>query len=68
MKYDFEDFYARGDLSKYMVSKLLAQNTGQCHSLPLLYLILAEELGVKAHLCFSPNHSILNYQTKVKGI
>ena len=54
MKYDFEDFYAREDASKYMVSKLLIQNTGQCHSLPLLYLILAEELGAKAHLSFSP--------------
>lgn len=62
MKYDFEDFYAREDLSKYMVSKLLVQNTGQCHSLPLLYLILAEELGAKAHLSLSPNHSFIKIQ------
>lgn len=62
MKYDFEDFYAREDASKYMVSKLLIQNTGQCHSLPLLYLILAEELGAKAHLSFSPNHSFIKIQ------
>ncbi len=62
MKYDFEDFRAQEDASRYMVSKLLVHNTGQCHSMPLLYLILAEELGAKAHLCFSPNHSFIKIQ------
>lgn len=62
MKYDFEDFLAQQDASKYMVSKLLVKNTGQCHSMPLLYLILAEELGAKAHLSLSPSHSFVKIQ------
>ena len=48
MKYDFEDYRADVNTSNYMVSKLLAQNTEQCHSMPLLFLILAEELETEA--------------------
>ena len=35
---------------------------GQCRSMPLLYLILAEELGVKAWLTYSPQHSYVRLQ------
>ena len=44
-KYDFEDFQGDNDWSKMFVTKLLATQTGQCHSMPLLYLILAEEIN-----------------------
>ncbi|MFM7856963.1 MAG: hypothetical protein ACKO96_34825, partial [Flammeovirgaceae bacterium] len=46
--YDFEDFWGREDLRKTFVSKLMKTGTGNCHSLPLLFLILAEEVGVEA--------------------
>ena len=62
-EYDFEDFAAKEDLTKLFVSKTLRTRSGQCLSLPLLYLILAEEIGAKAHLAFSPEHSYIKFQT-----
>lgn len=62
MKYDFEDYNADMNTSNYMVSKLLSQNTGQCHSMPLLFLILAEELDTEAFWCFSPSHSFIKFK------
>lgn len=59
MKYDFEDFWGEKDWTKGMVSKLLRVQSGQCHSLPLLYLILSEGLGSKAYLAYSPEHSYI---------
>lgn len=59
MKYDFEDFWGEKDWTKGMVSKLLRVQTGQCHSMPLLYLILSESLGSKAYLAYSPEHSYI---------
>lgn len=34
-------------------------NSGQCRSLPLLYLILAEEIGAEAQLAYSPRHTYI---------
>ena len=64
MKYDFEDYRADVNTGNYMVSKLLSKNTGQCHSMPLLFLILAEELKTEAFGCFSPSHSFIKFQDK----
>jgi len=44
------------------VEKALSTNSGQCHSLPLLYLILAEEIGAIAQLAYSPSHSYVKFQ------
>jgi len=60
--YDFEDFWGRDDFTKQFVSKLLASGSGQCYSLPTLFLMLAERLDVDAHLAFSPNHSFVRFQ------
>lgn len=54
--YDFEDYSGKRDWSKMFVSKALMTNSGQCHSLPLLYLILAEKIGADAKLAYSPRH------------
>lgn len=61
MKYDFDDYFGVKDYSKMFVSKLMRTNSGQCHSMPLLYLILAEQLGTKANLVMSPNHSYIRF-------
>jgi hypothetical protein len=61
-KYDFEDCMGEHDWTKQFVAKTLATNSGQCHSLPLLYLILAEEIGAKAQLSCLPNHSFIKFQ------
>lgn len=57
--YDFDDPFGKKDIAKMFVSKLLTTRKGQCHSMPLLYLILAEELGVEAWLSHSPQHSYI---------
>lgn len=62
IKYDFEDYWGRKNWSKMFVTKLLKTNTGQCHSMPLLYLTLAEAIGAEAYLAHSPNHSYIKFQ------
>jgi hypothetical protein len=65
-QYDFEDYLAEKDWSKMFVSKLLANGKGQCHSLPLLYLIFAEETNTKAWLSLAPEHSFIVFSDNSK--
>ncbi len=63
--YDFNDIWGKEDFTKQFVSKLMSEGNGQCHSMPLLYLILAEALNVKdAWLSFSPSHSFVKVKDK----
>lgn len=64
LRYDFDDFMGEQDWTKMFVSKLLASEKGQCHSMPLLYLILADELKTKAYLALSPNHTYVKFKDK----
>jgi hypothetical protein len=66
-KYDFEDFWGEKNWRKMFVTKLLETNTGNCHSLPFLYKILCEELGVQAWLSMAPNHTYIKLWTKKIG-
>jgi hypothetical protein len=59
-RYDFEDFRGEQDYRKMFVSKLLRTNTGQCHSMPLLYKLLADRLGVPAYISMAPNHTFIS--------
>jgi hypothetical protein len=60
--YDFEDFWGRTDYKKMFVSKLMKDGNGQCHSLPLYFLILCERIGADASLAFAPNHSFVKFK------
>lgn len=60
-EYDFKDYLGEKDYSKMFVSKLLKTGSGQCHSMPLLYLILAEAMGTEAYLSLAPNHSYIRF-------
>lgn len=60
-EYDFDDYMGIQDYSKMFVTKLLKTQKGQCHSMPLLYLIVAEEIGAEAFLAYSPNHSYIRF-------
>ena len=59
--YDFIDIFGDKDQTKGFVTKLLNTKIGQCHSMPLLYLILAEELNANAYLALAPNHSYVKF-------
>ncbi|MES2389178.1 MAG: hypothetical protein V4543_14340 [Bacteroidota bacterium] len=65
--YDFDDFFGKADWSKMFVSKLLATGTGNCHSMPYLYKILADELGAKAWISTGPNHLYIRNRSKEHG-
>jgi hypothetical protein len=64
MQYDFDNFNARENMPNEFVSKLLETHKGQCHSLPLLYLILNEASGGEACLAYSPHHSYVKIKDK----
>lgn len=56
-RYDFNDFFAQKNWVNMFVTKLLSTNSGNCHSLPYLYKVLCDELGVThAWLSFAPYH------------
>jgi len=59
-RYDFNDFWGRQDYSNMFVTKLLRTSSGQCHSLPLLYKMLADQLGVKTYISMAPNHTFIS--------
>ena len=65
--YDFEDNWGQTDWTKMFVSKLLISGNGNCHSLPFLYKILAEEFKIPAYLSFSPNHIYIKQYCKKTG-
>lgn len=66
-KYDYIDCRAVEDLHNHFLTKTLATGTGQCLTLPYVYLVLAEALGVEAHLSFMPQHAFIKYRNS-KGV
>ncbi len=60
--YDFEDYMGKNDWTKMFVTKLLDKRSGQCHSMPLLYCILSEEMNSGATLAFSPQHTYVKFK------
>ncbi len=62
--YDFNDFMGEKNWANMFVTKLLITGKGQCHSLPLLYLAMAEKLRAKAYLSLSPQHSFIQFFDK----
>ena len=62
MRYDFNDFYGDVDMGNVTVGKLLKTGEGQCRSLPLLYLLMADRMRAEAWWAFSPNHSYVKFR------
>lgn len=59
--YDFEDYEAKSDHRNFFVTKCLATGGGQCNSMPMVYLLLAEKLNAPAYLSFAPQHALVKY-------
>lgn len=66
-QYDFDDVFGHAEFSNLFVSKLLNTHKGNCNSMPYLYKILAEELGVTANLALAPNHIYIKHNIKSIG-
>lgn len=65
--YNFNDFFGHQDWSNMFVSKLLITHKGNCHSLPYLYKILADELDASCWLALAPNHIYIKNRCKKSG-
>jgi hypothetical protein len=65
--YDFDDFAGRANWANMFVSKLLITHKGNCHSLPYLYKILADEMGAQCWLALAPNHIYIENRCKKIG-
>ncbi|WP_395074843.1 hypothetical protein [Flavobacterium sp.] len=65
--YDFTDVFGQSTKENLFVSKLLNTRKGNCHSLPYLYKILAEEIGIEAHLALAPNHVYIKHKSIKEG-
>lgn len=65
--YDFKDVFGHAKRENLFVSKLLETRKGNCHSLPYLYKILCEELGVEANLALAPNHIYIKHKSAKFG-
>lgn len=63
-KYDYEDYDGKKDFRNYFSTKCLATGTGQCNSMPMVYLQLCEALGIKGYLTLAPFHSFIKYKNK----
>ena len=59
--YDYIDAQAKSDKRNYFVTKTLATGSGQCHTFPITYLILAETFNLEAGLAYNPQHSFIRY-------
>lgn len=62
IKYDYDDYKSETNFVSHFVTKLMRSGTGQCYSMPLYYMILAEQIGAKAYLAYSPRHSFIKIQ------
>lgn len=65
--YDFDDFSGRINWTKMFVTKALYTQSGNCHSLPYLYKILADEVGAICWLALAPNHIYIKNRCKKIG-
>jgi len=59
-----DDYKSEKHFDSHFVTKLMRSGIGQCYSMPLYYLILAEKIGAKAYWSFSPKHSFVKIQDK----
>jgi hypothetical protein len=66
-RYDFEDIFGEKHWENMFVTKLLATRKGNCHSMPYLYKILCEELGVPCQLALAPNHLYVKHRSEKAG-
>ncbi|MBK7882545.1 MAG: hypothetical protein IPJ81_00905 [Chitinophagaceae bacterium] len=61
LQYDFDDYMGEKDYRQLLVTKVIQTGKGQCHSMPLIYLAVAEQLGAKAYLSLAPQHSFIQF-------
>lgn len=66
-QYNFDDYVGKREWSNMFISTLMTTHKGNCHSLPLFYKLLAEELGEKSWLALAPNHVYIKLHNQADG-
>ncbi len=59
--YDYIDATGLVNKQNYFVTKTIATGGGQCHTMPVLYLILAETLNIEAFEAYNPRHTFIRF-------
>lgn len=59
--YDFNNYSGEKDHTDFYVTKCLATGMGQCNSMSIMYLCIAEGMGAKAYLAHAPQHALIKY-------
>jgi hypothetical protein len=57
--YNYDDFMCRKDYTSGFLTTLMKTKKGNCHSLPMFFKILSEELGSPAYLAYAPLHNYI---------
>lgn len=60
--YDYINFMGDKDYESLLVTSLLKTKLGNCHSLPYLYKILADEVGAEAFISLAPMHCFIRHK------
>lgn len=66
-QYNYDDFAGEKDWRSMFVTTLMATGKGNCHSMPLLYKLIMDELGEKCWLALAPNHLYIKARTQRSG-
>lgn len=59
VKYNYDDYESKKNFDSHYVTTLMRTRKGQCNSMPLYYLVLAEKMNAEAYWAFSPRHSFI---------
>jgi hypothetical protein len=60
--YDFKDFFGDSSWTSQFVTKLMQTKIGNCHSLPLFYKVICDEIGAKSSIAFAPSHLYIKHK------
>ncbi|MDR1113020.1 MAG: hypothetical protein LBL18_04590 [Bacteroidales bacterium] len=64
LQYDYYDYQSRENYDSQFITKLMGSNIGQCYSMPLYYLILAEAINAEACWSLSPKHGLVKIRDR----
>jgi len=59
IQYDYDDYDFKKNFDSHFITKLMRSGVGQCNSMPLYYLVLAEVMGAEAYWAKAPYHSLV---------
>jgi hypothetical protein len=65
--YNYDDFMCRKDFTSGFLTTFMRTKKGNCHSMPLFFKIVSEELGSPAYIALAPLHSYIMHPSEFGG-